>query len=204
MASATAPIRSTRAPRTGASSNSSTAPFDQTIASSPETLTALGIKTNYDKLNDYTDAQRQRQRDLAERQLAEMKAQFDYARLSPAGQLSYRMFENNVVRGREQFQWRWHSFPVRRTAARRAAFPSSSSISTGRKRRRRRSLYFKVAGGGAGHGEVSANVRHQAGLGILPPAFNFAPVRADARKVISGAPFGAGPTARSSPTSPRK
>src|SRR3712207_6244572 len=56
------------------------AAFDEAIATSPETLTALGMKTNYDRLDDYTDAQEERQRALAEAQLARMKAGFDNAR----------------------------------------------------------------------------------------------------------------------------
>jgi uncharacterized protein (DUF885 family) len=35
-------------------------------------------------------------------------------------------------------------------------------------------------------------MRQQAALGIVPSTFNFAPVRADARRVLSGAPFGKG------------
>src|SRR3546814_13652507 len=75
-------------------------------------MTALGIKTDYDKLNDYTDAQNQRVLAMEEAQLPEMKAAFDYDALSPAGQLSYRLFENEVARDREQFEWRWHEFPI--------------------------------------------------------------------------------------------
>src|SRR3546814_17870979 len=41
--------------------------------------------------------------------------------------------------------------------------------------------------------DVAANVRTQAGMGILPPRFNFEPVRADATKVLTGAPFDSGP-----------
>ena len=41
-------------------------------------------------------------------------------------------------------------------------------------------------------GEVAANMRHQASLGIVPPAFNFAPVRADGQRILTGAPFGPG------------
>src|SRR3546814_10672865 len=41
--------------------------------------------------------------------------------------------------------------------------------------------------------DVAANVRTQAGMGILPPRFNFEPVRADAKKVLTGAPFDSGP-----------
>lgn len=168
--------------------------FDESISRSPETLTTLGIKRDYDKLNNYTDAQRQWQRDLAERQLAAMKAEFDPEKLSPAGRLSYRMFENNVVRGREQFQWRWHSFPVSTNGSPAGGIPvflinqhrietvADAEAYVSRLREIERVM-----------NEVSANVRQQASMGIVPPAFNFAPVRADAQKVITGAPFSAGP-----------
>src|SRR3546814_11013447 len=29
-----------------------------------------------------------------------------------SGQLSYRLFENDVERGRARFKWRWHDFPI--------------------------------------------------------------------------------------------
>jgi len=41
-------------------------------------------------------------------------------------------------------------------------------------------------------GEIAANMRRQTELGIIPPAFNFAPVREDGRRVLTGAPFTAG------------
>ena len=170
------------------------AAFDESIASSPETLTALGIKTDYGKLNDYTDAQSERQLALSERQLARMKAEFDPERLSPSGQLSYRMFENNVVRAREQFRWRKHGFPISTNSSPAGSIPvflinqhridtvADAEAYISRLRETERVMR-----------EVSARVREQASMGIVPPKFVFAPVRADARKVITGAPFGAGP-----------
>jgi uncharacterized protein (DUF885 family) len=41
-------------------------------------------------------------------------------------------------------------------------------------------------------GEISTNLRRQVELGIVPPRFNFAPVRADGRRVLAGAPFASG------------
>ena len=99
------------------------AAFEESVALSPQSLTALGRKERYDELNDYTDAQSQEQRALAEAQLARMKAEFDYEALSPAGQLSYRLFEHNVVQGREQFEWRWHNFPVTVTGSPAGSIP---------------------------------------------------------------------------------
>ncbi len=167
--------------------------FDQSVASSPETLTSLGIKTDYDKLNDYTDAQARRQQELAERQLAEMKTRFDYERLSPASRLSYRMFENNVERGREQFEWRRHRFPVSTNGSPAGSIPvflinqhSIQSVAEAEAYISRLREVERVMN------EVSANLREQARAGVVPPKFIFAPVRADARKVISGAPFDSG------------
>ena len=168
--------------------------FDETIASSPETLTALGSRKDYDKLNDYTDAQAQRQRALAESQLAAMKAEFDYDKLSPAGQLSYKMFENGVVRGREQFEWRKHRFPISTNGSPAGGIPvflinqhRIETVADAEAYIARLEEVERVMG------EVSANVRGQAEMGIVPPKFVFAPVRADARKVLSGAPFDSGP-----------
>jgi uncharacterized protein (DUF885 family) len=167
--------------------------FDESIASSPETLTALGLKTDYDKLNDYTDAHAERQRALAERQLAQMKAEFDPAGLSPTGRLSYRMFENNVIRGREQFEWRKHRFPISTNGSPAGSIPAFlinqhrvDTVADAEAYIARLREVERVMG------EVSANVREQARMGIVPPNFVFAPVRADARKILTGAPFDSG------------
>ncbi len=166
------------------------AAFEESIATSPQTLTTLGSKKDYHKLNDYTDAQAQRQRALAEAQLARMKAEFNFAKLSPAGQLSYRLFEDSVRRGREAFPWRRHGFPVSTNGSPAGTLPvflinqhridnvADAEAYISRLREVERVM-----------SEVSANVREQAAMGIVPPKFVFAPVRADARKVIAGAPF---------------
>jgi uncharacterized protein (DUF885 family) len=168
--------------------------FEESIASSPQTLTSLGIKKDYDKLNDFTDAQAERQRALAEAQLARMKAEFDYDRLGPAGQLSYRLFEYNVAQGREQYRWRDYFFPMSTNGSPAGSLPvflinqhrvdtvADAEAYVARLRDTERAM-----------GEINARVRAQADKGIVPPKFNFVPVRADARRAIAGAPFGPGP-----------
>ena len=88
------------------------AAFDEQIATNPQTLTQLGSRQLYDRLNDYTDAYRQRQLALGERQLAEMRRRFNPARLSPAGRLSFRLFEKEVLDDREGWRWRDYGFPA--------------------------------------------------------------------------------------------
>jgi uncharacterized protein (DUF885 family) len=170
------------------------AAFDRQVADNPQALTSLGIKRHYGRLNDYTDAQAERQLRLAESQLAEMRAGFDPARLSPAGRLSYRLFEDNVERAREAFRWRHHAFPISTNSSPAGAIPvflinqhRIDSVEDAEAYISRLREVERVMG------EISANVRRQAETGIVPPRFIFAPVRADARAVLQGSPFTQGP-----------
>jgi uncharacterized protein (DUF885 family) len=169
------------------------AAFDAQVALSPQTQTALGLKTNYDRLDDNTDAARQRSLALAQEQVRQMRAQFDPARLGPSARLSYRMFEEDVADSERSFQWRWHRFPATNFSSPLGGLPvflinqhrvdnvADAEAYISRLRDSERAL-----------GETAANMRHQASLGIIPPAFNFAPVRADGRRILSGAPFSEG------------
>jgi len=169
------------------------AAFEESIATNPQFLTSLGSKRLYHRLNDYTDAYRQQQLALSEAQLVRLRAEFDPERLSPAGRLSFRMFEEQVENNRNSFAWRWHGFPATTNGSPMGSIPvfliNNHRIDTvedaeayiSRLRETERVM-----------NEISANMRRQTEMGIVPPRFNFAPVRADARRVLTGAPFGDG------------
>jgi uncharacterized protein (DUF885 family) len=169
------------------------AAFEESIATNPQFLTTLGSKRLYHRLNDYTDAYRQQQLALAEAQLQRLRAEFDPARLSPAGRLSFRMFEEQVENNRNSFAWRWHGFPATTNGSPMGSIPvflinnhrvdtvEDAEAYVSRLRETERAMT-----------EISANMRRQAEMGIVPPRFNFAPVRADARRILAGAPFGDG------------
>lgn len=53
------------------------AAFDARVALSPEALTGLGSRQDYDKLGDYTLEAEARELALAESQLVEMRARFN-------------------------------------------------------------------------------------------------------------------------------
>ena len=168
--------------------------FDEQASLNPQLLTSLGSREHYDRLNSYTDAHRERELALQERQLAELRRQFDPARLSPAGRLSFRLFEKEVADDRAAFRWRWHNFPVSNNGSPMGSIPvflinnhrvesvADAEAYVARLREVERVMT-----------EIGANIRHQAEIGIVPPAFNFAPVREDGRRILAGAPFGDGP-----------
>lgn len=169
------------------------AAFDAQLALSPESQTHLGFKTNYDKLDDYTDAANERRRDLAEQQLKEMRARFKPEQLGESARVSYRLFEHQVERDRESFRFRNLRFPVSTNGSPAGAIPvllinnhkvdnvADAQAYIARLRETERVMR-----------EVTATMRKQAAAGIIPNKVNFAPARADARKVVTGAPFDGG------------
>ena len=170
------------------------AAYDEQLALSPESQTHLGLKTNNDRLDDYTDAANVRSRDLAERQLKEMRARFKPEQLSESARVSYRLFEYEVERERESFRFRKHRFPVSTNGSPAGSIPvllinnhkvdsvADATAYVSRIRDTERVMR-----------EVAATMRAQAAAGIIPNKVNFAPARDDARKVITGAPFTTGP-----------
>lgn len=168
--------------------------FDEQIRLSPEAQTQLGFKTDYDRLDDRTDAAAIRGRDLAERQLRDMRARFKPEQLGESARVSFRLFEYEVERGRETFRYRQLRFPVSTNGSPAGAIPvllinnhkvdsvSDAEAYIARLRDTERVMR-----------EVAATMRKQAAAGIVPNKVNFAPARADAQKVITGAPFDSGP-----------
>lgn len=167
--------------------------FDEQLALSPESQTQLGFKTNYDKLDDYTDAASERSLALAERQLKEMQMRFRPEQLGENARISYRLFEHEVQRQRESARFRKLRFPVSTNGSPAGDIPvllinnhkvdsvADAEAYIARLRETERVMR-----------EVTATMREQAAAGIIPNKVNFAPARADARKVITGAPFDSG------------
>ncbi len=169
------------------------AAFDAATALSPERMTSLGLKTDYDRLDDYTAAGDARLLALQEKQLADLHGLFKPDRLSPAARLSYRLFEGQVRTAREQAAFRLYAFPVSTNGSPAGDIPvmlinehridtvADAKAYIARLRDSRRVM-----------AEVADKMRDQAAHGIVPPKMVFAPARADARKVINGAPFDKG------------
>ncbi|TXC70160.1 DUF885 domain-containing protein [Sphingomonas ginsenosidivorax] len=170
------------------------AAFDAQVALSPEFQTNLGLKTNNDRLDDYTDAAAQRRQALEESQLAEMKRRFSPARLGAGARLSYRLFEDQIATDRRQFAFRDYAFPVSTNGSPAGDIPvflinehRVDTVADARAYVARLRDSLRVMR------ETAARMRAQAAKGIVPPQMVFAPARSDARQVITGAPFDTGP-----------
>ncbi|WP_281252650.1 DUF885 family protein [Sphingopyxis indica] len=158
--------------------------FDERLALSPESQTQLGLKTNYDRLDDYTDAAAVRDQELAERQLKAMHARFKPDQLGERARVSYRLFEYEVERGRESLRFRKLRFPVSTNGSPAGAIPvllinnhKVDSVADAEAYIARLRDTDRVMR------EVAATMREQAAAGIVPNKVNFAPAR---RRAESG------------------
>jgi uncharacterized protein (DUF885 family) len=169
------------------------AAFDAQVALSPESLTSLGSRQEYDKLDDYTLEADARSLALAEQQLAEMRARFDPAALGPSVRLSYELFERQVERERESARFRAYGFPVSTNGTPAGDIPvflinqhKVESVADAE------AYIARLRDSERVMDETVAVMRQQAAMGIVPPKMVFEPAMADARSILQGAPFGAG------------
>lgn len=167
--------------------------YQARIALSPQQMTALGLKTDYDKLDDVSDAAAARSLALQEAQLAQMKADFDPARLSPQSRMSWRLFEYGVQQARLSNQWRdWNfqfaangnpttSLPVFLINNHRISSVPDAEAYVSRINEAERYM-----------GQVATTLKARAAEGVVSPRFVFAPSIENTRAVITGAPFDTG------------
>jgi uncharacterized protein (DUF885 family) len=170
------------------------AAFDAQLALSPQGLTSLGSKERYGELNDYTPAAQARELALSERQLAEMKRSFDPRRLSESARLSYQLFEYEVGQARRNARWRDYGFIFTANGSPAGSLPvfliNNHRVDTVADAEAYVSRLREMDRVGR---EIATEFERRAARGITPPAFVFEPAIGDARKVITGAPFGPGP-----------
>ena len=164
--------------------------FQEQIALSPQTMTALGIKRDYDRLNDTTDAAAERALALSESQLARMKAEFDPAMLSADSRMSMRLFEYGVEQARLQNRWRdWGyqfaangnpttGLPVFMINNHRVDSVEDAEAYVSRLKDAERVMH-----------EIADELRQRAAAGVISPYFVFEPSIANTRNIIAGAPF---------------
>lgn len=167
--------------------------FQERIALSPQQMTSLGLKTDYDKLDDATDAAAARALALAERQLVQLNDQFNPQTLSEDSRMSWRLFEYGVEQARLQNRWRdWGyqfaangnpttGLPVFMINNHRVTSVSDAEAYVARLIEAERVM-----------GEISATLRARAAAGVISPVFVFEPTLANTGAIIAGAPFDEG------------
>lgn len=166
--------------------------YDQAqLARSPMGQSFRGIKTDYDKWNDFSDAEAVRQNAMANAALAEMRAKFGNATLDRQARLSYRLFEKQVERGNKAFQYRNLGYNFDQMNGAQSQLPAFLiNIHRVDSKSDAEAYVKRLQGLGPALDQIMAEA--QSPEAPLPPKWVFPYVISDARNVIKGAPYDGG------------
>ena len=100
------------------------AQFMESVRAYPQSMTSLGIDERQDEWNDPSRAYRLEQLDKSNEALEEMRTQFDFEKLDPNRQLSYRLFEKNIEDDLVGRKWWDHGYTYTQMRGAHASLPT--------------------------------------------------------------------------------
>ena len=164
--------------------------FETELSFSPIQQTFLGRKTDNDKIDDFSQAASDKQLAWKAASVAEMKAKFDYAKLSDDGKISWDIWEYqyNSTKAAEAFSTNDYTFNQMRAV--HSFFPQL--LITFHKIDGAQDLEAYVSRIKATKTAINQLItlsKENAATGVRPPLFAFEFVIKEAKKIIAGAPF---------------
>jgi len=170
--------------------------FDQLYMASvnrnPVTQTYLGIKTDYDKWNDYSEENSAKELAIAKADLAKVKA-IDSSKLDSQTLISYQLYIQRLENGIEDHQWRFHNYPVNQMFGTHSQIPAflinQHSISNVKEAR---DYIARVSGSEKLLNQLVTQLKLREERGIIAPKFVFEHVIRDSNNILIGAPFDKG------------
>lgn len=164
--------------------------FDANVKRYPTWQTYLGLKTNYDKLNNETEEFDLESLEIAKKNLKEVKSKINFDALSEEGKLSYRLFVYEIEKSIEGYKWRYHYFPLNQMFGYHSGTPSFL-INMHRMSEKQHAYDYisRVREIKRVFKERMVSNLKQKEMGIIPPKFVFDKVISDAKNIISGRPF---------------
>ena len=163
--------------------------FNESVMRSPMTQTYLSIKTDYDKLDSYTDETAEEELEIAKQNLARVQA-IDPSALDNQTRLSLKLMTEQLEQEIGDYQWRYHNYPVNQMFGLHSGLPSFMinqhlirSAQDAKDYISRLNEFPRV------FAELEANLYKRAELNILAPKFVYPYILSDINNVATGAPF---------------
>jgi len=185
----------TEAPATAAVEEQLAAFFEaydeQELAHSPVSKAYRGIRDDdYGKWDDASEAAEVAQYRRGQVALARMESEFDQSQLSDADQLSYRLFQARAERADKAFPFRRNAYIFDQMNGAQSQIPAFLiNIHRVASKADAEAYVSRLGAAGPLIDTLVAQSAERADDGIIVPDWVFPYVIADARNVISGAPF---------------
>lgn len=166
--------------------------FMENIMASPIAQTYMGIKQDYDKWDDIGDEADAIELARTKKQLAEVN-QLDAAKLDPQTQLSLKLLKQNLQNDIDDYQWRYHNYPVNQMRGGHSMIASFlinqhqiNNISDAK------AYISRLNGVPKRLSQLQKALELRAEKNIIAPKFVFSYVISDSQNIIKGAPFNRG------------
>lgn len=164
--------------------------WEEELAFSPLRQTALGLKTNYDKIDDYSAEGQLEQIEWWEKARIEMEANFDYDELNEEAKISYDMFKYRAERTALSRDFMDHQYILEQMNGAHTGLPSIIlSQHTVENEAEMEAFISRLAGIGTAMDQTLARAQANAEKGVRPPRFAYDFVIEESKNLITGAPF---------------
>jgi uncharacterized protein (DUF885 family) len=164
--------------------------FNEAVDRSPEFQTQLGIKKDYDKWDDGSDARDTEDLALTVAHLAELKQSLNFEALDHQTQLSYRLWQRQAERRIEGYKWRLYNYPVNQMFGEHSGTPALlinlHQISDVKDAQ---AYIARLKGIKPKFDELIVGLEARRAKNIVPPKFVFPLVLESSRGIITGEPF---------------
>ncbi|CAN5742351.1 DUF885 domain-containing protein [soil metagenome] len=158
---------------------------------SPMRKTVLGIKDDYDRIDDFSESAEDAQLAWGRKVTAEMKQTFNYERLTPEGKMSYDIWNYQLERAERGIPFRRRGYVFTQMQGPQAALPQFLIAMHRVDTPDDMTAYIARIGGVArAVDQLLARTQAAAKEGVRPPRFAYEGVIAQSRGLITGAPFG--------------
>ena len=164
--------------------------WEEELAFSPLRQTALGLKTNYDKIDDFSVEGQLEQIEWWEKARIEMEANFDYDELNEEAKISYDMFKYRAERAALSRDFMDHQYILEQMDGAHTGLPSIVlSQHTVENEAEMEAFISRLAGIGTAMDQTLARAQANAEKGVRPPRFAYDFVIEESKNLITGAPF---------------
>ncbi len=164
--------------------------FEEQLATSPIQLTFLGRKTDYDKIDDFSIEEQDRQLDWQRQSVADLKANFDYDKLTAEAQISYDIWVYQLEQAEAALPFRTNGYVFNQMFAVHNFLPQLLITFHKVDDASDMDAYIsRISEVGRGMNQLIELSKMSAATGVRPPRFSFEIVTQQAKGIISGAPF---------------
>ena len=167
--------------------------YNAAVMRSPMMQTYLGIKTDYDKWDDISEANTLTELAITKESLATLSA-MNTDNFSQQTKVSHSLYVQLLENEIADHKWRFHSYPVHQMRGLHSQIPAflinQHSITN---QKEAKDYIARVQKSEVLLGQLVDNLKLREDRGIIAPTFVFAHVLRDANNIITGAPFDQGP-----------